>query len=370
MAEALKDQFSEKMIVDIAAEIDAVHPQFAVDRFVRDASKGFEALELKQRAGQVASSLTRYLPGDYEEAVDILIASLPTPLTSTEGNGMTPFRYWPHTIFVERQGLDHFEASMRAQHALTQRFTAEFSIRPFLERYPEATLAQLREWIDDESPHVRRLVSEGTRPRLPWAPRLRGFQRDPTPVLELLERLKDDDSLYVRRSVANNLNDIGKDYPKLLAETAARWMKDATSERTWIVRHALRSAIKRGEPEALAVLGYDRAAKVTVRNSSILPAQARIGESVTIAFELVNEEKQVQKLLVDFRIHFVKANGTTAPKVFKLKEIELAPGATVRLQKRVSLAEMSTRKHYTGRHIVDMLINGHPHPLGTFALLG
>ncbi len=369
MADALKDQFTQKTIVAIADEIGAVHPQFAAAAFVRNASQGFEALELKQRAEQVAASLTRHLPGAYEEAVDILIDSLPTPLANTEGNGMTPFRYWPHTIFVEKQGLNHFEASMRAQRALTQRFTAEFSIRPFLERYPEATLAQLRKWTDDESPHVRRLVSEGTRPRLPWAPRLRDFQRDPTPVLKLLEVLKDDESLYVRRSVANNLNDIGKDHPVLLAETAARWMEGATAERTWIVRHALRSAIKRGEPEALAVLGYDRAAEVAILNVSIQPTKVHIGESVTIAFELANEEKQTQRLLVDFRIHFVKASGKTAPKVFKLKEVELAPGAATRLQKRVSLAEMSTRKHYAGRHVVDLVINGHALPLDTFELL-
>ncbi|OIO66925.1 MAG: DNA alkylation repair protein [Zetaproteobacteria bacterium CG_4_9_14_3_um_filter_49_83] len=362
MAEQLKDQFGPEIITAIAGEIAAAYPSFATDAFIRDATAGFEGLALKQRAGKVATAMHRHLPAMYEEAVEVLIASLSEPLAETEGNGTAPFRYWPHTIFVAEQGLEHFAVSMRAQYELTQRFTAEFSIRPFLQRHPEATLAQLRAWACDANPHVRRLVSEGTRPRLP------NFQRDPAPVLELLELLKDDQSLYVRRSVANNLNDIGKDHPKLLAKTAKRWLEDATLEREWIVRHALRSAIKRGEPDALAVLGYGVAAQVQIENISILPRQANIGKSLTITFDLLNTETRQQRLLVDFRIHFVKANGKTSPKVFKLKTLNLAPGASAKLQKRVSLAEMSTRKHYAGRHEIEVLINGTPQPLGEFQL--
>ena len=160
---------------------------------------------------------------------------------------------------------------MQAQHELTQRFTAEFSIRPFIERHPEATLARLAQWTQDPSPHVRRLVSEGTRPRLPWASRLRDFQRDPAPVLALLERLKDDPELYVRRSVANNLNDIGKDHPDLLADVARRWLQNASPERRWIVRHALRSAIKRAEPGALSALGYGAAPTLAIERVRIEP---------------------------------------------------------------------------------------------------
>ena len=169
---------------------------------------------------------------------------------------MAAFLYMPHLFFVARHGLDHFEDSMRAQHALTQLFTAEYSIRAFLEKHPGATLARLREWTADPSHHVRRLVSEGTRPRLPWAPRLRAFQKDPRPVLELLELLKDDPELYVRRSVANNLNDIGKDHPALLTAVAKRWLRGASPERRWIVSHALRSAVKRADAGALGALGY------------------------------------------------------------------------------------------------------------------
>ena len=285
------------------------------------------------------------------------------------GQSLGSFLFLPHTQFVATYGLEHFDVSMRALHALTQRFTAEFSIRPFLERHPEATLRQLRRWTADPCAQVRRLVSEGTRPRLPWAPRLRGFQRDPSPVLALLELLKDDPDLYVRRSVANNLNDIGKDHPQLLADTARRWLKGASAERRWVVGHALRSAVKRGEPGALEVLGFGHTAGVLVQSPRILPPKARIGAVVDITFEVHNPHTEPQRVLVDCCVHYVKANGQTSGKVFKLKTLELAGRETVPLRKRLSLAQKSTRKHYAGLHRVDVLLNGQAQVLGSFELL-
>ena len=215
---------------------------------------------------------------------------------------------------------------MQAQHALTQRFTAEFSIRPFLQAHPEATLARLRQWAFDPSPHVRRLVSEGTRPRLPWAPRLRGFQKDPAPVLALLELLKDDPELYVRRSVANNLNDIGKDHPELLTQTAQRWLKGASENRQWIVGHALRSAVKRGEAGALKVLGFGAGGPcVDCVTRPLRPSAAVMGASVTVAFDVHNPHAHAQRVLVDFCVHYIKANGQPKPKVFKLKTVDAGP---------------------------------------------
>jgi len=281
---------------------------------------------------------------------------------------MASFIYMPHCVFVAEYGLDHFELSMRANYELTKRFTAEFSIRPFITRYPKRTLALLRKWTKDPSDDVRRLVSEGTRPRLPWAPRLPEFQKDPGPVLGLLEELKDDPALYVRRSVANNLNDIGKDHPELLVETAAAWMKDADENRAWLIRHALRSAVKRGDVGALRVLGYGDAKGLIVEAAAIAPALARIGDKITVAFNVTNKGRQGRPVMVDFRIHYVKANGSTSPKVFKLKAIEIGPGDSVRVQKKVSVADMTTRKHYAGLHQVDAILNGEVKPIGSFNL--
>ena len=326
-----------------------------------------------QRGRQIAASLHRHLPDDYLAAIAILVRSLGPKNPRWDGadadTGLGSFLYLPHVFFIAEHGLEHFDASMHAQYELTQRFTAEWSIRPYLERFPQATLARLRVWAGDESEHVRRLVSEGTRPRLPWASRLREFQKDPKPVLALLELLKDDPALYVRRSVANNLNDIGKDHPELLVATARRWMKGASENRQYVVRHALRSAVKAGDADALAVLGYADQGELSISKVRFAPSPARIGEAVIITFDVTNKSAQRQRVLADLRVHFVKANGKASPKVFKLKALELDPGEAVRFQKKVSMAALSTRKHFPGSHCVEALLNGAAKLLGRFELV-
>jgi 3-methyladenine DNA glycosylase AlkC len=366
VAEPLKAQFGPEVVHRLAAEIRRVAPDFAHQQFQRDALRGFDALELLDRGRHLGTVLQRYLPSLFGEAVDVLVATLPRE--RSPAGGMASFFYLPHTEFVRQFGVPHFEDSMRALHALTQCFTGEFAMRPFLEQHTDDCLARLHRWADDPSEHVRRLVSESTRPRLPWAPRLRNFQRDPTPVLALLERLRDDPSLYVRRSVANNLNDIGKDHPARVIATARSWLRDASPERRWIVQHALRSAIKQGSPDALALLGFGAAAKLTVVESAITPARPKMGGKVVVTCTLSNRTRAPQSVLVDLRVHFVKANGSAMPKVFKLSTVELAPGAQAELRKTVSLADLSTRTHYPGKHRVDLQLNGAITPLGSFLL--
>ena len=368
MAEPLKNHFGPDVPKAIACMIAAVHPDFPSQAFLRDALHGYAELGLMPRGRHIAGVLQRHLPTDYARAIAILVASCAQP-NPRQASGLASFLFMPHSLFVAEFGLDDFEPSMQAQYQLTQRFTAEFSIRPFLMRHPQATLDRLAQWALDPNEHVRRLVSEGTRPRLPWAPRLPAFQADPRPVLALLEQLKDDPALYVRRSVANNLNDIGKDNPQTLMETARRWLKNATPEREWVVRHALRWAVKRGDPEALGVLGFGQAAEVEIRNARISPSRATMGGAVTISFEIHNLKKRAQDLLVDFHVHYVKSGGGTNAKVFKIKSLQLAPRETVRLQKTLSLVEMTTRKHYAGKHVVEALVNGQPMLLGSFELL-
>lgn len=367
MADQLKDQFGPSAARAIATMIQAVHPDFPRKPFLEAVLEGFEPLSLTARGFRIADALHEHLPADYPRAIDILLRSASQPHEHRASRGMAAFLYMPHLFFVARHGLEHFDESMRAQHALTQRFTAEYSIRAFLEKYPQRTLAQLREWTQDHSPPVRRLVSEGTRPRLPWAPRLRAFQEDPGPVLELLELLKDDPELYVRRSVANNLNDIGKDHPAVLAAVAKRWLADATPERRWIVGHALRSAIKRAEPGALAALGCGREARVKLRRVRIEPASPRIGGHVTVSFEISSTARAVQRVMADLVVHFVKSRGTGA-KTFKLRALQLAPGENVALSKKIGLEQLTTRKHHAGLHRVDALLNGRRVPLGKFRL--
>jgi 3-methyladenine DNA glycosylase AlkC len=369
MAEPLKNYYGPDIPARIARMITKVDSTFNAEAFLADALEGYQALELTARASQIADALGRHLPQDYDRAIEILIASLGPKLEVAELTGMDVFVYLPHVFYVAKFGVDHFEASMRAQYELTQRFTAEYSIRVFLERDPERTLARLRQWAHDSNVHVRRLVSEGTRPRLPWAPRLRAFQADPRPVLELLELLKDDPELLVRRSVANNLNDIGKDNPVALLETCRRWMREATPERSWLVRHALRSAVKRGEPEALQILGFLPATGIQVTEIHIAPAAASIGESVRLTVELGNEGATTKPLLVQLRIHFVKGSGKLSPKVFEMKELELQAGESARISKTISLAQHTTRTHYPGEHRVEVLLNGQPSRAALFDVI-
>ena len=369
MAEPLKNRFSADVPRLIAAQISAVSPNFDTRAFMRDTLNGYDALELMPRARHIAHQLRVHLPPKYPAALKILMKSIGPRVVPGNSEGMAAFYYAPHTYFISEYGLDDFEVSMQAQYELTQRFTAEFSIRPFLERHRDATLARLREWAKDASPHVRRLVSEGTRPRLPWASRLREFQADPTPVLALLELLKDDPELYVRRSVANNLNDIGKDHPDILVATAKRWLQGASPERAWIVNHALRSAIKRTERGALAALGFDAVANVSVRNVSFTPERARTGQSVTIKVTLVGKDSIPQRVLVDLRVHFVKSSGHTSAKTFKLRTFTLEGKEAVTMQKTISLAQLTTRKHYPGTHRVDLLLNGNATQLGSFEIV-
>ena len=233
MAEPLKTFFSPTLVRRLAGDIARVHPGFASRAFVKQASAGLDELELLDRGKHIAAALADHLPPAYPAAIDVLLRSLGPEHAGDElvGVGMAPFFYLPHTIFVAERGLEHFDVSMQAQYELTKRFSAESSIRPYIARDPERTFAVLRRWARDENAHVRRLVSEGTRLRLPWAARVAWLDENPARVLELLELLKDDPTTMVRRSVANNLNDLGKVHPELLVETCAAWLDGASATR-------------------------------------------------------------------------------------------------------------------------------------------
>ena len=371
MAEALKDSYGADIPERIASMLVAAEPAFPRALFLREVLDGYDELELTPRARRIAVVMGRHLPRDFDAAAAVVLASLGPPIDGDElvGAGMEPFVYLPHVFWVAEYGLDHWATSMHLQYELTQRLSCEFSIRAFIDREPARTLVQLRAWTADPSPHVRRLVSEGTRPRLPWARRLRRFVEDPAPVLALLELLKDDPTTLVRRSVANNLNDIGKDHPDLLVEVCRRWWEEGSVERRALVKHALRSAVKRGDPGALAVLGFGSGDEVSISGAVIEPASVTIGEGVRLGCTVKNTGKVRAAFNVDLRVHFVKANGRGAPKVFKLRAVTLEPGASARLVKTISLAQHSTRTHHAGEHAVEVVVNGRIEPIGSFSLV-
>jgi 3-methyladenine DNA glycosylase AlkC len=245
----------------LAQNILHVYPEFSAEEFITAAMDKLEHLEFNERGLHIAKVLREYLPQKYEKAISVILASLTPPNTETEGLGLAVLFYHPHSYFVAEYGLDEqynegedpFEVSMKAQYELTKRSTSEFSIRPFLIENQERTLSRLKEWLSDPDPHVRRLCSEGTRPRLPWAPRISAFITDPSPVLPILETLKNDQVLYVRRSVANHLGDIAKDHPEIVFSLCEKWLVDATKEVKWLIRHALRYPAKKQNKTALQI---------------------------------------------------------------------------------------------------------------------
>lgn len=370
MAEQLKHFFSPALVRRLASDLERAEPSFPTSKFVRQATRGLEELELMDRARHICRALRDHLPEDYPTALAILLRSLGPEHGQDEllGGGMGPFFYLPHTMFVAEYGLEHFDLSLEAQHELTRRFTAEFSIRPYIEEDPERTFRKLKIWAKDKNPHVRRLVSEGTRLRLPWGARVRWLTENPERVLALLEPLKSDPASLVRRSVANHLNDLSKDYPELTLQTCERWLQGASVETQALVRHALRSLVKKGHRGALELLGVGARPKLEVRAVELSAKTARIGETVRFSFELKSSARQSQELAVDYAVHFVKASGATSPKVFKLKRLTLAAGSSATLSGRIALSQMTTRKHYPGLHRVELLVNGVTFPLAEFKL--
>lgn len=353
----LKDRFDKQMAQGLAQRIQAVHRDFDVDGFVLAVIDGLDTLELKDRVQKIADCLHQFLPDDYSQAIEVLCIMLGQGSPIFEGRDDDGFLLFPLPNVIETYGLHDFETSMQGMYIITRHASAEFAIRPFILQYPQEMLERLHEWVKDENEHVRRLVSEGTRPRLPWAPQLPHFIANPTPTLALLEQLKDDPSLYVRRSVANHLNDISKDHPERLLDLLEKWQDGASENRQWLINHALRTLIKAGNERALALLGY-HPTSIELHNVTISPQILQFGDNLTIAFQLENTSDEPQNLMVDYRIHFVKANGKTAPKVFKLNKLTLKAGEKLDFVKKQSIRPISTRKYYAGLHRVEIQVNG------------
>jgi 3-methyladenine DNA glycosylase AlkC len=355
--QALKLYYNPELAQSIGERVRRVYPPFDTAAFVAEIAAEVDKLEFKDRIVLFSSALHRQLPPAFPEAWAVLEQLLGGELVEEEGMFSEGFALWPLAQFIEMYGLDDFDVAVGAMYEITKRHTAEFAIRPFLRRYPERTLAVLRKWVEDESPHVRRLVSEGTRPRLPWAGRLDAFMADPRPTLALLEGLKDDPSAFVRKSVANHLNDISKDHPQLVIDTLIRWREDAGQERMWIIRHALRTLVKKGDPVALALLGFGPP-QVSLDDMRVEPDHIRFGESLVFSFTLQSESDEAQNLIIDYVIHFVKASGQTSPKVFKLSTRELSGRESVRVRKKHTIRPITTRRHYPGEHRIEIQVNG------------
>lgn len=354
----MKDGLGKPAINRISQALTSVMPDFPSKEFIRQANSGLQGLELKQRVIHIIHVLHDYMPEDFAACVKVLIHAYDHWDWGDPDDPMRGFAAWPLIDYVSVYGLHEPRRSLRVLKRLTPLFTAEFAIRPFLIQHYDLTYAQLQKWSNDKSEHVRRLVSEGTRPRLPWGPRLPIFIRDPAPVIHLLEIIKDDPSEMVRRSVANNLNDISKDNPNKVISLCARWQKQVSKERQWIIRHACRSLIKAGNEKVFPLLGYSVNAQIEIIDFKLDKKNITLGESLKFSLELHSSVKKQQKLIVDYAIHHVKANQSLKPKVFKLKTVELDSFASVKIDKHHAFKSITTREYYSGKHLIEIMING------------
>ncbi len=346
MPRPLKLLYSPTYIKRLAADLDAVVRRFDRERFVRAVlGHGWRNLELKQRVRRISNSLAASVPGDYRAQLTTLQRIAPN------------YRGYTGTFlpdFVEVYGLDDFDDSMRALADFTRYSTSEFAVRPFIVRYEARTLGVMRGWAEDPNEHVRRLASEGCRPRLPWGIALQRFKVDPAPILPILEHLRADPSDYVRRSVANNLNDICKDHPELIIVLASRWMGQTTVTDA-LVKHACRTLLKRGDQRVLRLLGQHDdvpvAVKLTLQSKTVAIGQR-------LSFVALVRAHADTSARIEYTIDFVTKSGGVSRKVFKIGDRQLSAGADLRLERRHRFADFTTRKHFAGVHRIRIVVNG------------
>lgn len=360
--EPFKNKFSPELVECFGFHLNRQISKFPRKEYEKEILAELEPLELKQRARLIADVTARYLPENLDARFAILRAVLhPDTGDSFDWNsdetGICGWGVMPLSMIVSDCGLEEFEKSFDLLKEMTKRATAEFDVRPFLAADLARALAIMTPWTADPNVHVRRLVSEGTRPRLPWGMRLQRLIEDPVPVLPLLEALKDDPEEYVRRSVANHLNDIAKDHPALVSEIAADWLKGANGARTKLVRHACRSLIKQGYKPALEAFGLNPP-EIELPEFSVAEEIVEFGDQVSFSAELISTAASKQDLVIDYVLHFQKANGTLAPKVFKWTKAALEPGARLALSRAHAIKPITTRTYYGGTQAVSLRING------------
>ena len=355
----LKNMLNEKSLREFALVIKSVYSSFKVEEFLKSTlDETWETLELKARGRQITLNLGKYLPSNYKEAISIIDKVI------VKYKGFACFCF-PDFVEIYGQDKEKLDVSIEALGRYTEYMSSEFAVRPFIINYEDKMMAQMCAWSKDENEHRRRLASEGSRPALPWGQALPKYKKDPTPILPILEELKADPSLFVRKSVANNLNDISKTHPDLVLRIAKDWY--GKNEHTdWIVKHACRTLLKKGNPEALAIFGYGDNISLEVKDFHLNEKSIKIGENICFSFTI--NAKKATKTRLEYGIDYVKSNGKRNRKIFQLSAITLKANENKKYTRKHSFENVSTRKHYPGTHAVTLIVNGMPYTTRDFEL--
>lgn len=352
MSDLLKNIYNHDSLHKLASDIHSVHPPFPIDDFLKSTmDETWDILELKDRIYHISTNLGKYLPSDYKEAIHII-----DKVVMNYGTWLDGFcGFFP--IFIEVYGQDetNWDISINALARYTPYASSELAVRQFIINHEERMMSQMYAWSKHESEDVRRLASEGCRPQLPWGQALTSFKKDPTPILPILEQLKNDSSLHVRKSVANNLNDISKTHPNLIAKLAKDWYGE--NEYTdWIVKHGCRTLLKKGNKDVLAIFGFNDTTSLTIVDFALETTSISIGENITFSFSI--EANETTKVRLEYGIDYVKSNGKRNRKIFKISEVSLKENEKKIYKKKHSFTDVSTRKHYPGVHSITLIING------------
>jgi len=362
--EPLKEMFNKKSVKEISKEFSKHYNNFDSKKFEKEIVKSLEKLELKDRVRLITNVLYKNLPSDYKKSIKIILKTI-----ASNNDGISGFKTWPLTEYVSMYGLDHYDESLNAMIELTKKFTSEFAIRPFIEKFQDQIFKDLTTLLKHENEHVRRWISEGTRPLLPWGIKVNNVHENIERNIPLLLKLYKDDKKYVRLSVANHLNDISKLDEKLMISTCKRMLKEDDSKETiWVIKHATRTLLKAGNIEALVLNGYTKSPKIETSKIKLSKKTISEGDRFNFTFMLSSKSKKDQKLLIEYIIHYPKKNGKLSPKPFRLKDFTFTGLGKIEVKKDVHFKKVTTRVHYKGKHFIQIQINGKIHLESSFTL--
>ncbi len=365
MASPLKDLYSPAFYNRLSSALTATVPGFDEQKFVQNIFVSeFNSMELKERMKHTSKVLHHFLPAAYPQTI-ILIKKTIEQLR-VQGIGEDGLAYMFLPDYIETYGIDDFENSVEALEFVTQFVSCEFAVRPFILKYGNEMILRMQQWSLHESHKVRRLASEGSRPRLPWAMGIPFLKKDPASILPILENLKNDPSEYVRRSVANSLNDIAKDHPQVVLEVAKSW-SGLSAETDALIKHGSRTLLKQGHTEILKHYGLDDTG-IVLKDFKLLTPVVKIGESLTFSFSIRNENPTEQNVRLEYAVYYKKQNGQNTKKVYKISERVYPAGAEVAIIRKQKFILITTRKFHLGDHQVSIIINGAEKELASFEL--